>query len=173
MVSKKVQKALNEQIVAELHSGYIYLAMTAYFQSLNLDGCAHWMKLQAQEELMHAMKFYDYMLISGSRVVLTGVEAPDVEWRTPLAAFEAALAHEQMMTGRCNDLASLALAEKDHATNNVAQWFVTEQVEEEANVDAIVRKLKLLGKDGPGLYMLDRELASRTLAPAAGAGGAA
>ncbi len=172
MVNEKIQKALNDQINAELHSSYLYLSMEAYFQSLSLEGCAHWMRIQAQEELMHGLKIYDYMVLSGSRVLLQAVEGPATTWESPLAAFEAAHKHEQYMTKRCNDLASLAIAEKDHATNNMMQWFVTEQVEEEANVDAIVSKLKLLGRDGPGLYMIDRELAARP-APAPATAGAA
>ncbi len=128
------------------------------------------MRLQAQEELMHGMKFYDYMIVSGGRILLTPVEGPATSWDSPLAAFEAALAHERLMTRRCNDLASLAIAEKDHATNNLVQWFVTEQVEEESNVENIVQKLKLLGRDGPGLFMMDRELKARAVAPAAGGG---
>ena len=173
MINDKLQKALNEQITAELHSASIYLSMSAYFASLGLDGSAHWMRLQAQEELMHGMKFYDYMLVSGGRILMASVEGPATSWDSPLAAFEAALAHERLMTRRCNDLASLAIAEKDHATNNLVQWFVTEQVEEEANVENIVQKLKLLGRDGPGLFMMDRELKARALAPAAGGGAAA
>ncbi|MHB8078221.1 MAG: ferritin [Candidatus Krumholzibacteriia bacterium] len=172
MINDKLQKALNEQIIAELHSAAIYLSMSAYFASLSLDGSAHWMRVQAQEELMHGLKFYDYMLVGGGRVLLTSVEGPATGWDSPLAAFEAALAHERLMTRRCNELASLALAEKDHATNNLVQWFVTEQVEEEANVENIVHKLKLLGKDGPGLFMMDRELKAR-VAASPGAGGAA
>jgi ferritin len=172
MVNDKVQKALNDQINAELHSSYLYLSMSAYFESLSLEGCAHWMKIQAQEELMHGLKIYDYMVLSGSRILLQPIEGPATAWDTPLAAFEAALKHEQYMTKRCNDLASLAIAEKDHATNNMMQWFVTEQVEEEANVEGIVAKLKMLGKDGPGLFMMDRELASRA-APAPADGPAA
>ena len=168
MVNDKVQKALNEQINAELHSSYLYLSMSAYFESLSLDGCSHWMRVQAQEELMHGLKIYDYMILSGSRVLLQPVEGPGTSWESPLAAFEAALKHERYMTKRCNDLASLAIAEKDHATNNMMQWFVTEQVEEEANVEAIVAQLKRLGDDGPGLFMMDRELAARST-PAASA----
>lgn len=170
MVNEKVQKALNDQIRAELHSSYLYLSMSAYFESLSLSGCASWMRVQAQEELMHGLKIYDYMILSGSRVLLQPIEGPGTSWDSPQAAFEAALKHEQYMTKRCNDLASLAIAEKDHATNNVMQWFVTEQVEEEANVGAIVAKLALLGGDGRGLLMIDHELGGRG---SAGAGGGA
>ena len=169
MLSKKLQKALNEQINAEYHSGYLYLAMGAYLESLNLDGSANWMRVQAQEELMHGMKIFDYVNERGGRVVLQAVEAPPETWDSPLAAFKAALAHEQMMTGRIDKLANLAQAEKDNATNNLMQWFVNEQVEEEASVDDIVRKLELVGEKGPGLFMIDRELKTRTFAPETGA----
>ena len=161
MLSDKLQLALNEQINAEYHSGYLYLAMVAYFEGMNLDGCGNWMRIQAQEEVMHGMKIFDYLSERGGRVKLTAVEAPPPDWKSPLEAFEAALAHEIHMTERINDLADLPLEERDHATNNVLQWYVTEQVEEESNVDDIVQKLKLLGKDGPGLFMLDRELKTR------------
>ncbi len=162
MLSDKLQVALNEQINAEYHSGYLYLAMAAYFEAMNLDGCGNWMRIQAQEEIMHGMKIFDYLSERGGRVKLTAVAAPPLDWKSPLEAFDAALAHEIHMTERINDLADLALEERDHATNNILQWYVTEQVEEEANVDDIVQKLKLLGKDGPGLFMLDRELKTRT-----------
>jgi len=162
VLSDKLQVALNEQINAEYHSGYLYLAMAAYFEAMNLDGCGNWMRIQAQEEVMHGMKIFDYLSERGGRVKLTAVEAPPLDWKSPLEAFDAALAHEIHMTERINDLADLALEERDHATNNILQWYVTEQVEEEANVDDIVQKLKMLGKDGPGLFMLDRELKTRT-----------
>ena len=172
MLSDKLEKALNEQIIAEYHSAYIYLSMSSFLTSMNLDGCAHWMRMQAQEELLHGLKIYEYVLERGGRVVLTEVEGPPTEWKSVREAFEAAFAHEQLMTRRVNDLANLAQAEKDNATNNLMQWFVTEQVEEEATVDDIVQKIKLLGGDGPGLFMLDRELKSRTFTPPASGGGA-
>jgi ferritin len=166
LLSKKLEKALNDQINAELHSAYLYLSMAAYFESLNLDGSANWMRIQTQEEIMHGMKIFDYIIERGGRVLLRPIEGPATKWASPLAAFEAALKHEIMMTGRVNKLANLAQAEKDNATNNLMQWFVNEQVEEEAQVDDIVNKIKLLGKDGPGLFMLDRELKQRVLPPA-------
>ncbi len=164
MLSNKLLTALNEQIIAEYHSAYIYLSMSSYLHAINLDGSAHWMRLQAQEELMHGMKIYDYTLERGGRVLLQEVEAPPTEWDSALEVFKAAHAHEQLMTKRVNELANLAQAEKDNATNNLMQWFVTEQVEEEATVDDIVQKIKLLGGDGPGMFLLDRELKTRTLA---------
>jgi len=163
MLSDKLLTALNDQIIAEYHSAYIYLSMSSYLHSINLDGCAHWMRLQAQEELMHGMKIYDYVLERSGRVLLKEVEAPPTEWASTLEVFKAAHAHEQLMTKRVNDLANLAQAEKDNATNNLMQWFVTEQVEEEATVDDIVQKIKLLGGDGPGMFLLDRELKTRTI----------
>jgi ferritin len=161
LLAKKLEKALNAQINAEYHSAYLYLAMSAYFENLNLDGCATWMRLQAQEELLHGMKIFDYLVERGGRVVLDPIEAPPPDWTSPLAAFEDAYKHEQKVTGRINDLASMAQAAKDNATNNLMQWFVNEQVEEESAVDDIIQKLKLVGTKGPGLFMLDRELKTR------------
>ena len=172
MIKEKVQKALNEQIKWEFYSAYLYLSMAAYFESVNLPGFANWMKVQAQEELSHAMKFFDYVNGRGGRVTLADVEAPPADWDSPLAVFEATHEHEQVVTGRINALVDLAAAESDHATNQMLQWFVTEQVEEEASADEMVQKLKLVGKEGGGLFMLDRELAQRVFTPpAAGSGG--
>ena len=165
MLTDKLQAALNDQIKAEYHSGYLYLSMAAYMEHLNLDGCAHWMRLQAQEEVMHGMKIFDYMLEQGARVKLQAVEGPPHDWKSPLECFEAALKHEKMMTERINKLANLAIDERDHATNNVMQWYIGEQVEEEATVDDICAKLRLVGQDGPGLFMIDRELKQRVLPP--------
>jgi ferritin len=140
--------------------------MAAYFEDRNLDGCAHWMRLQAEEEILHGMKIFDYMLDQGARVKLAAVAGPDTEWKSPLACFQAALDHEKKMTALINELANLAIEEKDHATNNLMQWYVSEQVEEEATVDDICAKLKLVGEDGPGLFMIDRELKQRQQASA-------
>ena len=164
MLSNKLEDALNGQSNAEFYSAYLYLAMSAYFQSVNLSGFAHWMRLQAQEELEHAMKFYDYVHERGGRVVLHPVEDPPSKWESPLAAFEQAYRHEQKVTGLINDLYELAEKERDHATKIFLQWFITEQVEEEASASEVVEKLKLLGEDtASGLYILDRELAQRGL----------
>lgn len=170
MISEKMQKAVNAQINAELYSAYLYLSMSAYFQSLNLPGFANWMSVQNQEETFHAMKMYDFVNERGGRVILQPIEGPPAEWPTPLAVFENVLKHEQKVTGLINNLVNLAVEEKDHATQIFLHWFVTEQVEEEANADAIVRKLKLV-KDSPeGLFMMDAELAQRVFTPpAAGA----
>jgi len=170
VLTDKLQVALNDQINAEYHSGYLYLSMVAYFETLNLDGCAHWMRLQAEEEIQHGMKIFEYMLDQGARVKLQPVEGPQVDWKSPLECFEAALGHEKMMTDRINKLANLSIDEQDHATGSLLQWYITEQIEEEANVDDICAKLKLVGESGTGLFMIDRELIQRQLAadPAAG-----
>jgi ferritin len=165
MLNEKIQAALNKQLNAELYSSYLYLSMSGYFQSINLPGFANWMRVQAQEELVHAMKFYDFINERGGRVMLQPVEGPPTEWSSPLDAFENAYKHEQKVTGLINDLVNLAVKEGDHATNIFLQWFVTEQVEEEASADEVVQKLKLMGDDGGGLFMLDREMGGRIFTP--------
>ena len=169
MISKKMEKALNEQVNAEMYSAYLYLSMSSYFESTNLPGFAGWMKAQAQEEMMHAMKIYDYVNERGGRITLTAIEGPPTKWKSPLAVFEATYKHEQVVTGRINDLVDLAIEEKDHATNAFLQWFVTEQVEEEKSADEIVQKLKLMA-DAPGaipmyIGMLDNEMGQRAFTP--------
>ena len=161
MLTDKMQKALNGQLNAELYSSYLYLSMNAYFKSVNLDGFANWMYYQAQEELEHSMKFYDFIIQRGGKVVLAQIEAPQTEWDSPLAIFEATLAHEQKVTGLINDLVEIALEEHDHATNIFLQWFVSEQVEEEESVGGVLEQLKLMGDAKGGLFMIDRELAKR------------
>jgi len=168
MIDEKMQEAINKQLNAELYSSYLYLSMSAYFQSANLGGFANWMRVQAKEELAHAMKFYDYVNERGGRVILHPVEEPPSEWDSPLAVFEHVYRHEQKVTGLINKLVDLAVEARDHATNNFLQWFVSEQVEEEASADEVVQKLKLVGDDPSGLFMIDRELAQRVfVAPAA------
>ena len=166
MLTEKMQKALNGQLNAELYSAYLYLSMNAYFKSVNLDGFANWMYYQAQEELEHSMKFYDFVIQRGGNVVLAQIEAPPTEWDSPLAVFEATLAHEQKVTGLINELVEIALGEHDHATNIFLQWFVSEQVEEEESVSGVLEQLKLMGDAQGGLFMIDRELAKRS--PSAG-----
>lgn len=161
MLNEKVEKALNDQVNAEMYSAYLYLAMSAYFDSIDLPGFAKWMKMQAQEEMIHAMKMYEYVIERGGRMILGAIDAPPTEWDGPLAAFESTLAHEQKVTGLINSLVDIAISESDHATNIFLQWFVSEQVEEEANVTAVVQQLKMLGGQGHGLFMMDRELGSR------------
>ncbi|MBN1911889.1 MAG: ferritin [Pirellulales bacterium] len=167
MLNPKIEGAFNAQINAELYSSYLYLSMSAYFESKSLPGMAHWMRLQAQEEAGHAMKMFDFVNERNGRVLLKAVDAPATEWASPLAVFEVVYEHECKVTGLINDLTSLALEEKDHAAGIFLQWFVTEQVEEEANALAIVDKLKLVGDQGVPLYMLDKELGQRTVSPAA------
>jgi ferritin len=134
MITEKMEDALNGQLNAELYSAYLYMSMNAYFKSVNLDGFANWMLCQAQEELEHSLKFYDFILSRGGRVALAQVDAPPTDWSSPLAVFEATLEHEQKVTGLINDLVELALDAHDHASNIFLQWFVSEQVEEEENV---------------------------------------
>ena len=165
MLAEKIRDALNKQLNAELYSSYLYLSMSAYFQTINLPGFANWMRVQAQEELVHAMRFYDFINERGGRVMLQQVEAPPTEWSSPLDMFENVYRHEQKVTGLINDLVNLAVAERDHATNIFLQWFVTEQVEEEASADEVVQKLKLMGDAGGGLFMLDREMGQRVFTP--------
>lgn len=168
MISDRIQQAFNEQINKELYSAYLYLSMAAYFQSINLQGFANWMKCQVQEELVHAMKFYSFINERNGTVLLAGLEAPPTRWDSPLAAFEDANSHERKVTSMINNLVDLAIEERDHASNAFLQWFVTEQVEEEASTDEVVQKLKLAGQDGSGLFMIDQELAARvfTMPPA-------
>ena len=161
MLTDKMQKALNGQMNAELYSSYLYLSMNAYFKSVNLDGFANWMYYQAQEELEHAMKFYDFICQRGGRVQLALIEAPPSEWNSPLAVFEDTLAHEQKVTGLINDLVEIANEQRDHASQIFLQWFVSEQVEEEDSVGGVLEQLKLMGEAKGGLFMMDREMAKR------------
>jgi ferritin len=161
MISKKMEKTLNDQIHAELYSAYLYLSMSAYFESENLPGFAKWMRIQWQEEVMHGLKIYDYVSERGGRATLKSIDGPPAKWKSPLDVFQATYKHEQVVTGRINDLVTQAVAEKDHATNAFLQWFVTEQVEEEKSADEIVQKLKRISDAPGGLYMLDKELGQR------------
>lgn len=167
MIKKKIENALNKQTNAEMYSSYLYLSMSAFFELANLKGFAHWMRVQAQEELIHAMKFFDYVHERGGTVILTAIDAPPTKWQSPLAAFNHVFEHEQKVTGLINDLVNLAISENDHATNNFLQWFVAEQVEEESSAEEIVQKLKLVGDAPGGLFMLDRELGQRVFTPPA------
>jgi ferritin len=161
MLSKKTEKALNDQINAELHSAYLYLSMAAYFESGNLSGFAHWMTRQASEEQGHAKRIFDYVHERGGRVLLKAIEAPETSWKSPLAAFKAALEHEKYITGRIDDLAALAEKESDRATLSMLKWFIDEQVEEEDAAATIVEQLKMAGESGHALLMMDRALAQR------------
>ena len=167
MLNAKLQDALNRQINAELFSSYLYLSMVAYLEDRTLRGMAQWMRVQSGEETMHAMKIYDYIVERGGRVTLDKIEAPKTEWASPLELFKDAYAHEQKVTAMINDLMDLAIAEKDHASHDFLEWFVTEQVEEESNASEIVVQLKMIGDERLGLYMIDQKLGLR--APAASA----
>ena len=168
MLKDSIQKAINDQINAELYSSYIYLSMSGYLESKNFKGMAHWFRIQAQEELTHVVKLIDYMNDRDGKVVLGVVDAPPTEWESPLAAFSNALAHERTVTERINDLVTLAGNEGDRLTENFLQWFVAEQVEEEATASEIVGQLELVGDNGSGLFMIDRELGQRVFTPPAG-----
>jgi ferritin len=162
MLSDKMQDALIAQINAELFSSYLYLSIAAYFYDQNFPGFANWMRIQEQEERNHAMKFYDFIVSRNGRVRLLPLQGPQVEWSSPLAAFEDSYNHEQKVTGLIHNLVDLALSEGDHATHSFLKWFVDEQVEEEASVDAVVQDLRRAGDSAQILFMLDRELGGRT-----------
>ena len=161
MLSKKMEKALNAHLNEELYSFYIYLSMSAYLDANYLKGMASWMQQQAKEEMAHAMKFYSYIQERGNEVALLSIAQPPKSWDGPLAVFENAYAHEQHITARINALYDLAVKESDHATAGFLQWFIKEQVEEEASVDPIVHRLKLVGDNIAALYVLDRDLGMR------------
>ncbi|MHC4945311.1 MAG: ferritin [Planctomycetota bacterium] len=165
MLNEKMEKALNKQINEEYYSSYLYVSMVAYFESLNLPGFANWMRIQAQEELVHVMKFFDYVNERGGRVTLDAIKKPAVEWASPLAAFEDAYKHECYISGCIHELANLAAELKDHPSHNFLEWFVEEQVEEEASADAIVQRLKLGGDSGAAMLMIDQELSQRVFTP--------
>jgi ferritin len=166
MLSAKMQKALNTHLNEEFYSSYLYLSMAAYFEAKNLKGFANWFRIQTQEEYMHGMKFFDFILQKGGKVTLAQIAAPIIEWKSISEVFAETLKHEQKITGLINKLVEVAMLEKDFATNNFLQWFVTEQVEEEANVEEIIQKIEMIGDNKSGLYMLDNELGARVLAPA-------
>ena len=161
MISKKMQDAINEQINAELYSAYLYLAMAAYFESESLEGAAKWMEAQAGEEQAHAMKFYKFIFDRGGRVSLKGIDTPPAEWKSPADVFESAYAHEQKVTGMINQLVELARAEKDYAAEVLLNWFVEEQVEEEATASKIAEQMKKVQGSPNGLFMMDSHLGHR------------
>ena len=167
MLNKKLEVELNKQLNAELYSAYLYLSMSAYLASKNLSGFSNWMKVQFEEEQFHAMKLFQYILDRGGRVELEAIEKPKSEWKGVLDIFDDVLAHEQKVTNLINNLVDVAMHEKDHATVNVLQWFVAEQVEEEAGVSDLLDQLKLVEGKGSGLFMLDREAKQRTFTPPA------
>ncbi len=167
MIREVMQNAINEQITKEIYSSNLYLAMAGYYHSINLNGFANWMRIQAQEEMEHALKFFDYLLDRGGKAVIGQIPAPPAEWIGPLEAFEKAYEHEQYVTDSINKLADLSIKEGDHATNVLLQWFINEQVEEEATASEIVERLKMVGEDKGGLFMMDNELKGRPAASSA------
>ena len=161
MISKKIQEALNEQLNAEFYSSYFYLSMSAYFESKDLQGFSQWFRLQADEEYAHAMKIFDYVYQIGGEVKLMKIDGPKTNWDSFLEVFQDTFEHEQKVTKSINDLLELSYAEKDHATVNFLQWFVSEQVEEEATAMQNVKKMEMIGDDKAGLFMIDKELGGR------------
>ena len=161
MIGKSMEQALNAQVNHELFSFYLYLAMAAHFESLNFKGMAKWMRVQAQEEMGHAMRFLDFLHERSGSVTLLAIPQPQASWSSIAAAFQAAAAHERSITEKIHALADKALAEKDHATANFLQWFIKEQVEEEATLAPIVARLEAIGDHVGALYYLDHELGKR------------
>jgi len=156
-----MKEAINKQINAELYSAYLYLSMATYFDGKNLSGCSNWMKKQAQEEIAHAMKFYEYLYTKSDTVELDMIAKPPASWKSPIQIFESALKHEQHVTSLIHNLVDLAESLKDKSTMSFLQWFVDEQVEEEQSAQVVVDKLTMIGNDGVSLMMLDKELGER------------
>lgn len=161
VINTKITAALNEQLNMEYYSAYSYLAMSAYFLRQNLNGFAHWMRIQAQEELTHGMKIYDFLDNREADIRFGTIDTPKQCWDSPLEVFEDTLAQERKVSQSIYNIADLALAKRDHATHTFLQWFITEQVEEEATVRELIDTLKLVGIKGNGLFLLDRDLAQR------------
>jgi len=159
MISKKLEEAINAQIQAEMYSANLYLSMSAYFKSVGLDGFAHWMYIQYQEEMFHTMKFFNYLFSRGGRAEIREIEKPQVDFDSPLAVFEKALEHEKFVTNLITKLYEFGLEEKDYAFQTFMQWYIDEQVEEEESAREIIEKINLAGKGG--LFILDKDLATR------------
>ncbi len=161
MISQKMMDALNRQANREFYSAYLYLSMSAYFESLKMKGMANWMRVQAGEELVHAMKMYDYVVAAGGRGKMLAVEEPQFSWASPVEAFQHVYNHERAVTGLINALVGVAVAEKDDATKNFLQWYIDEQVEEEESSDTVLKKVKAAGNDANALQAADKELGQR------------
>ncbi len=169
MIDAKMQDAFNEQVKAEFYSSHLYLSMSAYLETIDLPGFANWMRIQYQEEMSHAERMFDYVIERDGRAVIKAWDDPQVEWKSTLEVFEEAYAHEQMVTGLINGLVDLSLELRDHASQIFLQWYVNEQVEEEASAKAIIQQLKMVGDSKAGLFQMDRELGQRTFTPPASA----
>lgn len=165
MVSKSLETAINKQINAEFWSAYLYLSMSVHFANEGLSGFANWFKIQFQEEQDHALKFANYLIAKGNKVELLPIEKVETSWNSLLAAYEDTLAHEKVVTGLIHNLVKLAREENDYATENMLQWFVNEQVEEEETAQSLIDSLKLIGTNGFGIYTMDKELSARTYTP--------
>lgn len=161
MIGKKLHDAMNEQIKNELESYYIYLSMVAYFHSQNLDGMAHWMRCQAHEEMIHAMKFFDHIIDRGGTVELLNLKQIKTIWGSPLETWQDTLEHEKFITSKIHNLVKISRKENDIASDSILTWFSKEQVEEEANAEKILRQLEMVGDSKQGIYLLDRDLATR------------
>jgi len=162
MLPQSVQDALNDQIRDEFYASYLYLAVSAYFESINLGGFARWMLVQSEEEREHAMRIYDFIHERGGEVVLQAIDQPPTTFDSPLAAFEAAFAHEQRVTQSIHNIYALAGSENDYATQVMLEWFITEQVEEEKITGDVVHQLKMVADHPAGLFMMDRQLGARS-----------
>ena len=165
MLSKKMEKALNEQINKEMYSAFLYMSMSAQSTNIGLPGFANWFMVQYNEEMEHAMKIYDYVNNQGGKVKLMAIDEPLSDFKDPMDMFKRTLKHEQFVTKCINELVNLSIKEKDHATQIFLQWFVTEQIEEEGNDNDIISKLELAGTKGNGLFMVDKELSTRVYNP--------
>ncbi len=161
MINNRVEQLMNEQIKHEFFSAYLYLSFSAHFASKGLKGFENWMKKQAAEEQVHAMKFFDFLHERGGTVTLQTIDQPTVKAETPLQFFTESLKHEQLVTSLINKIYAVAVEEKDYASQTFLHWFIDEQVEEEANANAILDTLKLIGESGNGLLMLDHQLGER------------
>jgi ferritin len=161
MLGEKMLNALNKQVNNEMYSAYLYMSMSGHSTYIGLKGFANWFMVQYQEEMVHAMRMYNYINDQGGQVKLIAIAQPPTEFTSPLDMFEKTLEHEKFITKCIGDLVNLAMEEKDHATNIFLQWFVTEQIEEEANDNEVIAKLKLAGESGSALLMIDKELAAR------------
>jgi len=161
VIGGTMEESINNQIQAEFDSSYLYLSMAAWFESRDLPGCAHWMKKQAEEEWKHGMRFYDYLVSRGGRVVLKAISAPQCEWNSAVQVFSHVMEHEEKVTSLIYKMAELAENEKDYATRSMLTWFIDEQVEEEEHARAILVKFNKLGENPVSLSMLDRELGAR------------
>jgi ferritin len=162
MLNEEIERALGKHLNAEIYSSHLYYSMSAYFETLSLRGFAHWLRIQALEELSHVQRFFDYVHERGGRLIMQAVEAPPYEWESPLMAFQAAYEHEVAVSALINGLMDLAIAQSDHATVNFLQWFIGEQVEEESTADDAVQKLRMVDNASGGLFLLDQEMNNRS-----------